>query len=76
MPLVVMPTSATPGTPASWPVSSVMSGRSVGSPPVSRILLMPAPANSLACSTKGKCGQKLVCAERCAGMSRCSGEEL
>jgi hypothetical protein len=57
MPLVVIPTSAMPGTPASWPVSSVMSGRSVGSPPVSRILLIPAPANSLACSTESKSGR-------------------
>ena len=57
MPLVVMPTSAMPGTPRQLAGELRVVGRSVGLPPVSRILLIPAPANSLACSTGSKHGQ-------------------
>lgn len=50
-PFVVSPTALTPGRLLSAAVSSTRSLRKVGSPPVSLILLTPALANMLACST-------------------------
>ena len=54
MPLVVSPIVRSPGRACSCSVSGTMSGLSVGSPPVRRILSTPACTNSQACSAARK----------------------
>lgn len=61
MALVVMPIAGLPGRVCSLDVSSAMSGRSVGSPPVSLILFTPAVTKVPAWTARQHSGLTEVC---------------